>query len=217
MEHLSFISAAMRDKNVGALVPTTFASVRHICRKIDCDRPVVVVEYGPGTGAFTRHLLKRLHPGSTIIAIELNFKFARQLRRFAQRRKQRTPKLIVSNNDARNVLKILQKQGLDHADYVLSGIPFSFLPEPLKRDIIRCTHEALRPGGTFLVYQYSFHVRRFVGEVFEDMKVSRTFFNLPPLCVMAANKQAGAVVSVSRPEFGGEGLQAPVLVDARQS
>jgi phospholipid N-methyltransferase len=212
MEHLSFLTAAMRDKNVGALVPTSYASVRHICRAVDRDRPVVVVEYGPGTGAFTRHLLKRLHPESTLIAIELNYVFARRLRRFAQRRKQKTPRLIVANNDARNVQKILNSQGLTHADYVLSGIPFSFLNETLKRDIIQRTHEALAPGGSFLIYQYSFHVRPFVSEKFGEVKVGRTFFNIPPLCLMTARKAKEA--SVSGSQLGGKSLKSSVLVDA---
>jgi phospholipid N-methyltransferase len=212
MEHISFLTAAMRDKNIGALVPTSYASVRQICRVIDRDRPVVVVEYGPGTGAFTRHLLKRLHPGSTVIAIELNYVFARRLRRFSQRRTNRTPRLIISNNDARNVLKILNSQGLTHADYILSGIPFSFLGEPLKRDIIKRTHEALAPNGLFMVYQYSFHVRPFVTEQFGELKIGRTFFNIPPLCVMTGKK---APELVTGSQLGGQSLKSPLLVDAR--
>lgn len=214
MEHLSFLTAAMRDKNVGALIPTTFASVRQICRRVDATRPVVVVEYGPGTGVFTRHLLKRLHPGSTIIAIELNYKFARQLRRFAQRRRSRAPRLIVSNNDARQVQKILSGQGFTHADYILSGIPFSFLPDPLKRDIIDRTHAALAPDGTFVVYQYSFGLRKFLSDKFGDVKVGRTFFNFPPLCVMTARKTRESTLSGS--QLGGQPLKPALAIDARQ-
>ena len=196
METLSFLSTAVRDKNVGAIVPTSFLSVRKTCQPVECDRPVVVVEYGPGTGVFTRYLLNRLHPDSTVLAVELNSLFASRLQRFNRKRQRKAPRLLVEKEDARNVLALLDKHGFAKADYVISGIPFSFLDEASKDEIIARTYESLVPGGLFLVYQYSFHVRKYLQRTFDDVKLRRSLINLPPLCVMEAQK------TVQTPEAG---------------
>jgi len=188
MEHLSFFLEAMRDRKVASVVPTAPASVRRICRRIDKDRPVTLVEYGPGTGAFTRPLLKHLHPESTVIAVELNTSFAAKLRRFSWNRPADEPKLIVQRDDAGNVQDILREHGFDKADYVLSGIPFSLIEKDTRTRIIDQTYRALTPNGCFLVYQFSFHVRKLLKERFEAVRSRRVLLNIPPLCVMEARK-----------------------------
>lgn len=188
MEHLSFFLEAMRDRKVASVVPTATASVRRICRRIDANRPVTLVEYGPGTGAFTRPLLKYLHPGSTLIAVELNSSFATKLRRFSWNRSKDEPTLIVQRDDAGNVQNILREHGFESADYVLSGIPFSLLDIETKTRIIDQTYKALAPDGMFLVYQFSFHLRKMLKERFESVRSRRILLNIPPLCVMEARK-----------------------------
>lgn len=196
MEVLTFLAEAVRDHKVGALVPTSATCVREICKEIDTSRPVVVVEYGPGTGVFTRQLLDTLHRDSLIIAIELNQEFARRLRGQIGRRSS-GPRLSIVNDTAANVRKILERHGKKRADYVLSGIPFSFMTPEDKREVIKLTHEALGPRGQFLVYQYSTHVRPFLKEKFPDIKVRPILWNLPPMIVMSARKTSSAKTSSS--------------------
>lgn len=186
MEHLTFLTTAMRDRNVGAVAPTSPSSVRHICKQIDCHRPVVVVEYGPGTGAFTRYLLKNLHPDSTLIGIEMNRDFVRKLRAYRKKRRIRNPNFLVVRDDARNVESILEKHGFSHADYIISGIPFSFIDDQSKQQIVKSTRAALTPEGKFLVYQYSFAMRPTLEATFGHVKVGRCLLNLPPMCTMEA-------------------------------
>lgn len=220
MEHLEFIAAAVRDKNVGALMPTSRPSVVQVCKEIDATKPVVVVEYGPGTGVFTRYLLKRLHPGSTLIAIELNKPFADRLRKFGKRRRQRRPRLVVVYDSAANVNAILDQCGFKSADYVISGIPFSFLPVPIREEIIDRTHQALDADGLFLVYQYSFRIRPLLAKRFRSVSGARVLLNLPPMCLMKASKKLLA----SRPkrrlrlraQLRRQGLKLPRSIHARE-
>jgi phospholipid N-methyltransferase len=198
VEVLNFITQAVRDRNIGSLVPTSQTSVKYICRRIDGLRPVVVVEYGPGTGVFTKHLLRHLHPDSLVLAIELNRMFARRLRAASQRRRLRRPRLVVENDTACNIRALLEKYDRPHADYVLSGIPFSFFRDSLKREIIRETYEALKPGGSFLAYQFRSGLSNYMREYFPEVRVSNSLINLPPLWIMDGRKLAGvrAVQSV---------------------
>lgn len=215
MEHIRFLTAAMKDRKVGALAPSSGASVRWICRTIDVQRPVTVVEYGPGTGVFTRHLLTRLDPGSTLLAIELNRVFAGRLRRAAKRRKRRVPRCVVINGDARNVRELLGRIGLERADYVVSGIPFSLLCDQYRREIVQRTYDVLAPSGRFILYQYSYLMRDYVKECFGDVRLGRCLLNFPPYCTMEASK-APNVVSGLDQELGRKRLEPAVLVDAGQ-
>ncbi|WP_419193093.1 class I SAM-dependent methyltransferase [Kolteria novifilia] len=187
IEHLRFLGTAIRDRYVGAVAPTPKGSVRAVCEPMDISRPVTVVEYGPGTGVFTRYLKRRLHPESTVLALELNEFFAETLtERLAKTASG--AQVHVVNDDCRNVERWLEHYGLGGADYILSGIPFSFLDEPSRREIIARTASALTPEGLFLVYQYSFMVAPYLEERFELVRRSRRFLHVPPLCMMQGHK-----------------------------
>ena len=81
------------------------------------------VEYGPGVGTFTRPILDRLGPDAKLIAIDTNADFIEYLKRDID-----DPRLIAVAGSAADVEQIIAEHGFDHADYVLSGLPFSTLP-----------------------------------------------------------------------------------------
>lgn len=215
MEHLTFLNVLAKDRNVGAIAPTSNFCVRHVCRMVDRTRPVVMVEYGPGTGVFTRHLLKMLHPGSTLIAIELNETFAERLRELNDRRPHQQPRLVIESENAINIQEVLNRHGFASADYVLSGIPFSFLDEEVRQEIVQKTHDALVPGGKFLVYQYSFLMKEMLQETFSKLKIDRVLFNLPPMCLMYAMRDGGSVELETPTELWRKSLRPSFLVNAR--
>src|SRR3546814_4386777 len=64
-------------------------------------------------------------------------------------------RLEAVTGSAASVRKVMADRGFEHADYVLSGLPFSTLPPGVGPKIAEETAEALRPGGAFLVYQFS--------------------------------------------------------------
>ena len=70
----------------------------------------------------------------------------------------------------------------------MSGLPFSTLPPGIGPLIARATHEALRPGGSFLVYQYSAFVLRLLDPLFEAIDRDFEWFNIPPCNLIWAHK-----------------------------
>lgn len=191
MEKLRFLFNFVFDRQVASVTPTSRFGVRNICGRFDVTRPVVVAEYGPGTGVFTRHLIEILHSGSQIIAIERNRRFARKLEK--ERRRLREPsKLQIVNADARWIDEILREKSITALDYIISGIPFSFFGMEDKRTLVKKTFDALKPGGKFIVYQVSFHMEFFLREHFQKVETYRYWLNIPPLSVMVAEKPAGA-------------------------
>ena len=69
--------------------------------------------------------------------------------------------------------QIIADCGFEHADYILSGLPFSTLPAGVGPKIAEETAAALRPGGAFLVYQFSPKVREFMAPHFD--RIDRGF------------------------------------------
>lgn len=183
MEHLRFLVEAAKHREVASVAPTSRVSVRHICRDIPTDRPCVVVEFGPGTGAFTRHLLDWIHPESHLIAIELHEGFAKDLEKFARSRSGGC-RFDPVCGDARDVSRWLTEFGYERADFIVSGIPFSLLEPPLREQIVQQACQCLADDGELLVYQCSFMMKKLLRHYFERVHLSRSLFNLPPLCVM---------------------------------
>jgi phospholipid N-methyltransferase len=50
---------------------------------------------------------------------------------------------------------VIQKLGFEAADYVISGIPFSTMPDALRFSILAASNRVLRKDGRLLVYQFT--------------------------------------------------------------
>ena len=160
---------------VGSVIPSSRAVIDKMLDPVDWSRCKLFVEYGPGVGTFTEHVLQRLAPDATLIAIDTNADFTRYLRRkFADNR------LFAITGSAADVRQIIADCGFEEADYILSGLPFSTLPPGIGPKIAEQTAEALRPGGAFLVYQFSPKVREFLTPYFDRIDRGFEWINIPP-------------------------------------
>lgn len=161
---------------LGSIIPSSRFLTRRLLREVDWGRARVLVEYGPGVGTFTGEILRRMRPDATLIVLETNPDFVRFLRStFSDARLQ------VVHGSAGEVERVLMEHGHEQADYVISGIPFSTIPEAEREAILRSTRSVLRPKGAFLVYQFSPKVLPDLQRVFS--RVTREF---EPLNVLPA-------------------------------
>jgi len=182
MENLFFLREYLKDKNIASVIPSSPSTVKKVCSKIDFSKKNVIVEYGPGTGVFTRHLLERMNPESKLILIETNRNFVSLLRNIDD------PRVFVFNDSAANIKKILKLCNEDNADYIISGIPFSYLNDSLKSDIIGKSKDVLSEDGKFLVYQFVNGIKKNLEQYFEFVQTDFSLFNIPPLHIFEAFK-----------------------------
>ena len=160
---------------VGSVIPSSKVLIDKMLEPVDWSKCRLFIEYGPGVGTFTEHVLQRLRPDATLIAIDTNEDFTRYLRRrFADSR------LFAITGSAADVGQIMADCGFEHADYALSGLPFSTLPPGLGPVIARETAAALRPGGAFLVYQFKPKVRDYLVPYFSRIDRGFEWINIPP-------------------------------------
>lgn len=177
MSTIDYIKNFIRDKDVASITPSSPFLVKRVCQKVDFSEPRVIVEYGPGTGVFTEYLLERLKPGSKLILIEKNEGFVEILRDTLGQ----DPRVMVYEEAAENVADVLRDAGETEADYVLSGIPFSFLTDAVRTELIEQTREILGPDGRFLVYQNYNHMEKPLRQHFDHVTKEYELFNIPPM------------------------------------
>ena len=168
---------------VGSIIPSSRVLIDKMLDPVDWANTKLFVEYGPGVGTFTRPVLERLGPNATLLTIDTNPDFTRYLREQID-----DPRLIPVNGSAADVEKILAERNLGSADYVLSGLPFSTLPPGVGDAIAEATSNVIRPGGAFLVYQFSPKVLDFIKPYFEPIKRGFEWINVPPATLFWANK-----------------------------
>ncbi len=171
---------------VGSIIPSSRVLIDKMLKPVDWEKTRVFVEYGPGVGTFTRPILEMLGPDATLVTIDTNADFTRYLKESID-----DPRLVAVNGSAADVDKILEDRGLGKADYVLSGLPFSTLPPGVGDAIAKATSEVIRPGGAFLVYQFSPKVRDFIAPHFDEIDRGFEWINVPPAQLFWAWKKNG--------------------------
>ena len=160
---------------VGSVIPSSRILIDRMLGPVDWDATRLFVEYGPGVGTFTRPILDRLGPDATLIAIDTNPDFIAYLKADID-----DPRLIAVHGSAAEVERIVADHGFAHADFVVSGLPFSTLPPGVGKAIGEATSKVVRPGGAFLVYQFSPKVRDFIAPFFERIDRGFEWINVPP-------------------------------------
>ena len=160
---------------VGSVIPSSKVLIDKMLSPVDWPTVKLFVEYGPGVGTFTRPILERLPTDARLIAIDTNPDFVEYLEKDIDDERR-----IAVAGSAADVEQIIAAQGFDHADYILSGLPFSTLPPGIGSAIGEATARAIRPGGAFLVYQFSPKVRDFIAPHFERIERGFEWINVPP-------------------------------------
>lgn len=180
MSTLNYLKNFIKDPNVASVTPTSRFTINRVCKYIDFQSDIRIIEYGPADGVFTRVLLDKMTPRSQIIAIETNRHFAQSLGNLKDDR------LTVVNSSAEEVRDIMEKMKWEYADYVLSGIPFSFLKKEARHRILKDSAALLSEHGGFLGYQTSSHLKPFLSEHFKKVETEMEYLNIPPMCIYIA-------------------------------
>ena len=169
-------------RTVGAVWPTSRRAVEDLLDMGDLAGANVIVEFGAGTGVYTEGILRRLGPKAHFLSYEVDGRMAK-----AVSRRLPDSRLEVIHASAEGVGKRLQTLGAK-ADVVVSSLPFSTLPAPVRHNLLDAAHEALAPGGVFLVLQYSKTVLPELERRFPRIRRRFSPLNIPPAMLFACEK-----------------------------
>ncbi|MET7394968.1 methyltransferase domain-containing protein [Dactylosporangium sp. NPDC005572] len=183
---MSFFVEFVRDPlTVGAVAASGPALATVSTAAVPRTGAPVVVELGPGTGAFTDAIQRRLAGRGTHLAVELNARFAQQLA-------ARHPAVDVVHADAAGLAALLAQRGLRSADVVVSGLPWAAFAAGRQHDVLSAVVATLSPHGVFTTFAYVHTrwappARRLLQSLrsrFDEVVVSRTVWaNVPPALV----------------------------------
>ena len=160
---------------VGSIIPSSDITIQKMLAPVNWDECDLFVEYGPGVGTFCRPVLERMKPDATLVVIDLNPDFIAYLSKTIH-----DSRFYPIHGSAADVQMIIKELGHQKADYILSGLPFSTLPDQLGPIIAQETHEALKPGGAFLVYQFVKKARDYMEPHFDRIDCGFSAWNILP-------------------------------------
>lgn len=181
-----FVGAFLKEPlKVGAFWPSSPQLSRSIVDGCDLPSRELVVELGPGTGAFTSLILERMNQRSHFFAVELSQTNARLLRR-------RFPRVQVFEDSAERLTSYLDLRDGQKADCIISGLAWGNMMPATQNKIFDAVLDSLAPGGLFTTFAYV-HARllptsmRFRKRLFDHFKRVETtpivWRNLPPAFV----------------------------------
>jgi len=171
------------------MVPSSPFLERRLVQAARLKTAETVVEIGSGTGGTTRALLSAMNDDSRLLAIERTAEFVPALKRLDD------PRLTVVHGCASNLLAEVRRHGLGAPDAVVSGVPFSTLPEQLARHIVAEVQAALGVHGRFVAYQLSGRVSDYAGPLFGQPQIEQELRNIPPMRVFTWVKPDAALAA----------------------
>lgn len=161
--------------SVGSPIATSTGTIERQLEGTDWAKTRLFVEYGPGTGEFTRYILAHLPRDAQLIAIESEDGLADHLRQTID-----DPRLIVHTGSALKAQAILGEDVAGRVDYILSGLPFSALEKADRARIVEDAAHLLTDNGEFLAYQVRRAIEPSLRKVFTRVKRRRRWLNMPP-------------------------------------
>jgi len=170
-------------KQIGAWAPSSRFLVKKMCDKIDFSTAQNIIELGPGTGVFTKEILKRANTNTKIFVFELNEDFYNLLKnKFSDER------VILLNQSADEMEVILKKHNVTEVDAVLSSLPLAVIPDDVKNKILDSAYKVLRKGGKYVQYQYVLSAKKLIEKRFGKLKMGYAAINVPPAFIYCGEK-----------------------------
>jgi len=181
MNSLTFLlQYIFKPRTVGAVLPSSKYLAKKMLASVNFNAAKCIVEYGAGTGVFTKRILEKRHPGTVVIVFEKNEAFCQNL----TNKYGAEPNVYIINESAENIGQHLEKCGLEYADYIVSGLPFASLPTEVSENILNQTKKFLSTSGTFITFQYSLLKIEFIRRFFDKIETERELRNIPPAYVL---------------------------------
>ncbi|PHD55782.1 hypothetical protein COF40_29955 [Bacillus toyonensis] len=95
--------------------------------------------------------LKRKKEHTPLLLIEINERFAQTL----HEKHKYEPNVHVIHGSAENIQQYIEEHNITKVDVVISGLPFSSLPNKISSLILLHVQKTLNKNGIFVTFQYS--------------------------------------------------------------
>lgn len=165
-------------REIGSVTPSSRYLTKGIVDKIDFENAKVIVELGPGTGVFTQAMLNKMSADCKLIVIELNTEMFQLLQKSIS-----DPRVILVEASATEMKNILLQNGFENADYIISSLPLTVMPEQVANTILSDSKLLLSSKGKYLQFMYSLMLKTKLEAYFSQVEKTFVLFNFPPAFV----------------------------------
>ena len=184
-EKITFIKELIKNiKQIGAILPSSKYLSNKMIECVDFSNPINIIEYGPGTGVFTKLISKRINKESKLIIIENNKIFFDIL--YEKYKSKRN--ITILFDSVENIESIVESNNLKNIDYIISGIPFTSLPKSLRINIIENTKKVMNKKTIFITFQYTKKLKKFFNQNFKIQIIKKVLRNIPPALIFEMKK-----------------------------
>ncbi|MGI5240602.1 class I SAM-dependent methyltransferase [Dactylosporangium sp. CA-139066] len=136
----------LHPRTTGAVAASSSSLARALTDGLRLQHARTIVELGPGTGPATAAILRRMAPGARFVAVEANARLAAALRR-----RFRLRPVEVVHDSAERLADLVDGP----VDAVVSGLPWTVLPRPVRTRILDAIGAVLAPHGGFTTFAYA--------------------------------------------------------------
>ena len=141
--------------STGAIAPSSRWLAAALARQLDVtagqNRPREILEVGPGTGAVTEALVRRLLPSDRLTLVELNEKFVEHLER---RFRDEEPFRRVAGQTRILHQAVEELPDASRFDHLVSGLPLNNFGVELVERILATFERLIASGGTISFFEY---------------------------------------------------------------
>lgn len=167
-------------RKVGAISESSKYLAYEMINTISFEDTNCIVEYGPGTGAFTEKILARAKENTIIILVEINKSFYNILKKMYGHKRN----VFIINDSAEKIDEILKAYSIEKVDYIISGLPFASLPKKISDRILYETTKVLDKKGEFITFQYTLTKKKYIESFFSKVNYKKVNKNFPPAYVL---------------------------------
>lgn len=186
-----FFAWLANPRRVGAIMPSS-AALAHAITADLTSASAPVIEFGPGTGVFTRAIIARGVPEHRLALIETGAEFVDRLQR-------EFPCAHVHRLDATRLKHVELFDG-ERAGAVVSGIPLLLMPVTSVNSLLEGAFERLRSDGAF--YQFTYGRGAPIPHAILDRlglgatRIGGTLANFPPAAVYRIRRRPSRTMSI---------------------
>jgi phosphatidylethanolamine/phosphatidyl-N-methylethanolamine N-methyltransferase len=175
---------------VSSITPSSKALSSIIVNSASLKNTKVVFEFGCGSGAITKEIVKNISKDSKFITFDINSDFIESI-------KSRYPQIVAINDSVENVEIYMNKYSINKVDVIISSLPWAAFSVSLQIKLMRLIYRILNHDGVFITYSYIHtftfpsqkRFKRILSKRFNKIEVSKPVWaNIPPAVVIKCAK-----------------------------
>jgi phosphatidylethanolamine/phosphatidyl-N-methylethanolamine N-methyltransferase len=169
-------------KHTGAIAPSSYFLAKKMVSRSRIKNARTIIELGPGTGAITKEIIKKMPKGCNLWTFEINLEFVRHL-------KKKYPKANHVYANISSLEKLIEKNNIGKIDSIISGIPFVSLDRKDCEKIFSEISNVMDETTRLVLFTYSTAKFKSFFSWFEKVDVSYVPINLPLAYVLTLKKK----------------------------